>query len=308
MKMIYDLYKGDINSLSMTPFDKMDLLFDNGDRLSVCNGDSIEISLESQGKVRTIFDNDLRMMFSITYLSPDRNMMVMQDGRIVPAIDLFSMAFRDALDKAQEDSKLTSYSGEREERTDREFTEWCLDISDRLNYMKGARIEPSIPEDIIFPPTIDEYKASKKRYEDLAYSLDAWTDRHYRLAESVNVYLKIANSLLTGKRIEISDKNQLVAVAKDEVGTFTLPVNKLSAGEKQILIIFFRMLFHADPGSLVILDEPEISLHVSWQKKLGPILLDLVDLRDLQILVATHSPTVIHDRWDLTMELRSERA
>ena len=84
----------------------------------------------------------------------------------------------------------------------------------------------------------------------------------------------------------------------------SLPIQRLSSGEKQILIMFFALLFHADAGSVVILDEPEISLHVSWQQKLGRYYSDICRVRGIQMIVATHSPQVIHDMWDSARELR----
>jgi predicted ATP-binding protein involved in virulence len=85
-----------------------------------------------------------------------------------------------------------------------------------------------------------------------------------------------------------------------------LPLDKLSSGEKQILIMFYLLLFEAGHGSLVIIDEPEISLHVAWQQSLGKTFSDIARLRDMCVIVATHSPQVIHDRWDLSVELKVE--
>ena len=87
-----------------------------------------------------------------------------------------------------------------------------------------------------------------------------------------------------------------------------LQLNKLSSGERQILIMFYILLFHTEPGSLVILDEPEISLHVTWQQKLGDVFMDICRVRNLQMIVATHSPQVIHDKWDLARELKPSDA
>jgi len=74
-----------------------------------------------------------------------------------------------------------------------------------------------------------------------------------------------------------------------------------------LMVIFYNLLFHASPGSLVVIDEPEISLHISWQQKMGSILIDIARLRDLQMIVATHSPQIVHDKWDMANELRVER-
>ncbi|MDR3075105.1 MAG: AAA family ATPase, partial [Candidatus Methanoplasma sp.] len=69
---------------------------------------------------------------------------------------------------------------------------------------------------------------------------------------------------------------------------------------------FYLLLFETRHGSLVIIDEPEISLHVAWQQSLGKTFTDIARLRDFRMIVATHSPQVIHDNWDLSVELRVE--
>jgi predicted ATP-binding protein involved in virulence len=53
-----------------------------------------------------------------------------------------------------------------------------------------------------------------------------------------------------------------------------------------------------------LIDEPELSLHVGWQVQFLKDLQDIVKLADLDILMATHSPDIIQDRWDLTVELQ----
>jgi len=90
-------------------------------------------------------------------------------------------------------------------------------------------------------------------------------------------------------------------------GTY-IPLNRLSAGEKHVLIMFYGMLFLPSKGSIVIVDEPEISLHVTWQQRLGDIFEELSEYMDQQLIVATHSPMVIHDKWDLASELRRSDA
>jgi predicted ATPase len=70
--------------------------------------------------------------------------------------------------------------------------------------------------------------------------------------------------------------------------------------------MFYLLLFEAKHGSLVIIDEPEISLHVAWQQRLGKTFSDIARLRELHVVVATHSPQVIHDKWDMSVELKVE--
>lgn len=62
----------------------------------------------------------------------------------------------------------------------------------------------------------------------------------------------------------------------------------LSAGEKQMLSFLCYNAFHS--GSPIFIDEPELSLHVDWQRSLMPILLS--QQTGNQFIVATHSPFI----------------
>jgi predicted ATP-binding protein involved in virulence len=53
-----------------------------------------------------------------------------------------------------------------------------------------------------------------------------------------------------------------------------------------------------------LIDEPELSLHVGWQAQFLKDLQEITGLADLDVLMATHSPDIIQDRWDLTVELK----
>ena len=84
----------------------------------------------------------------------------------------------------------------------------------------------------------------------------------------------------------------------------TLLPTDLSSGEQHELVLLYELLFKVEPKSLVLIDEPELSLHVGWQVQFLKDLQDIVKLTDLDILMATHSPDIIQDRWDLTVELK----
>jgi energy-coupling factor transporter ATP-binding protein EcfA2 len=77
----------------------------------------------------------------------------------------------------------------------------------------------------------------------------------------------------------------------------------LSSGEQHELVLLYELLFKVQPDSLVLIDEPELSLHVGWQSQFLKDLQEVTKLADLDVLMATHSPDIIQDRWDLTVEL-----
>jgi predicted ATP-binding protein involved in virulence len=84
----------------------------------------------------------------------------------------------------------------------------------------------------------------------------------------------------------------------------TLSPTDLSSGEQHELVLLYELLFKVKPNSLVLIDEPELSLHVGWQAQFLKDLQEITKLADLDVLMATHSPDIIQDRWNLTVELK----
>ena len=52
-----------------------------------------------------------------------------------------------------------------------------------------------------------------------------------------------------------------------------------------------------------MIDEPEISLHVVWQLAFLDDIKDIINLKKIDVVIATHSPQIINDDWDLTVNL-----
>lgn len=96
----------------------------------------------------------------------------------------------------------------------------------------------------------------------------------------------------TGKKVDRSS-NDLSFV--DLNSDMQLSVNILSSGEKQLLIIMMTVLIQDCKPSILLLDEPEISLHLDWQDKLIGIVRTLNP--NAQLIIATHSPWIIVDGW-----------
>jgi len=69
----------------------------------------------------------------------------------------------------------------------------------------------------------------------------------------------------------------------------------LSSGEKQLLIILLTALVQDNQPAVMILDEPELSLHTDWQEKLIDHIRSLNE--NAQIIIATHSPFMVSKGW-----------
>ncbi len=70
---------------------------------------------------------------------------------------------------------------------------------------------------------------------------------------------------------------------------------QLSSGEKQLLVILLTVLVENGEPYALLMDEPEISLHIEWQQRL----IDLIRRLNphVQIILSTHSPALIMDGW-----------
>jgi predicted ATPase len=79
----------------------------------------------------------------------------------------------------------------------------------------------------------------------------------------------------------------------------TVPLNTLSSGEQHELILVYELLFKVKPKSLILIDEPELSLHVTWQHQFVADLTKISALADIDFIIATHSPSIVHHRRDL---------
>ena len=102
------------------------------------------------------------------------------------------------------------------------------------------------------------------------------------------------------KTLEIGPEYGMRFITKDGE---SIPPAHLSSGEQQEVVLFYDLLFNVQPGSLVLIDEPEISLHVVWQKAFLSDLMSIIDLKKLTVIVATHSPQIIGEFWDKVIDL-----
>jgi predicted ATPase len=94
----------------------------------------------------------------------------------------------------------------------------------------------------------------------------------------------------TAKTI-IRDSNEIMF---SQYGEIIAPY-MLSSGEKQILVILLTALVQENRPGVMLMDEPEISLHIEWQQRLITLIRTLNP--NTQIILCTHSPAIIMDGW-----------
>ncbi|MEV6194791.1 AAA family ATPase [Streptomyces sp. NPDC051920] len=104
-----------------------------------------------------------------------------------------------------------------------------------------------------------------------------------------------------GKKIRI-DAQEGFQISSAKTDDKISPAH-LSSGEQQMFVLSHKLLFESTPGTLVMIDEPELSLHVLWQSTFVDDLTEISEVSGTYFMLATHSPTLIAGRTDLRRSL-----
>lgn len=111
---------------------------------------------------------------------------------------------------------------------------------------------------------------------------------------TINLFKMYVNELLEPSGKELDNSNNQISFTSTRTST-RIDLYQLSSGEKQLLLILLTFLMQKNMPSIVFMDEPEISLHFDWQKRLIKMLRELNP--NAQIIIATHSPAMVMDGW-----------
>lgn len=120
-------------------------------------------------------------------------------------------------------------------------------------------------------------------------------DQAQEIQRNIDELFSVVNEMFqdTGKRIDISKGNNSALIFHQTTDIITL--EQLSSGEKQLLLILLKVFLMEKKPAILLMDEPEISLHISWQQKLIEALRTLN--KQCQIILSTHSPSIFAKGW-----------
>jgi AAA15 family ATPase/GTPase len=118
--------------------------------------------------------------------------------------------------------------------------------------------------------------------------------------DKLKVLRRIVNEKFMRKTLALDSRGYMKFSSSDGAD---VSVDQLSSGEQHLLALFTMLLFAAHPGSVVLIDEPEISLHAAWKHAFVGDLEQVAELSDLSVVMATHSSAIINGRWELVREL-----
>lgn len=120
-------------------------------------------------------------------------------------------------------------------------------------------------------------------------------DKAKDIQQNIDNLFSIINDLFadTGKTISIFKGNNSTLIFRQNGHVIRL--EQLSSGEKQLLLILLKVFLLDKQPSILFMDEPELSLHIRWQR-------ELIDrIRQInpacQLIIATHSPSIFGAGW-----------
>ena len=120
----------------------------------------------------------------------------------------------------------------------------------------------------------------------------AYDDRIKKFSDTCNKYLNDKHFIYNQSTLNLD------IFLDDEFDSYknVIQLTQLSSGEKQIVSLFSKLYLESDERSIVIIDEPELSLSIQWQKMLLPDIMQ-TDNCDL-LLTVTHSPFIFENKFD----------
>lgn len=189
----------------------------------------------------------------------------------------FSLEFNKEVEKRKLSSAYKQL-GVLDSRIQRKIIEH-VDYVDRfMNALKGSSLESksSLPSFVQL-----ESIARVSKIVELSIKAEEETKIVY---SPISKLLEIAKKFIQDKKIEIID-GALIIEGKDQIA-----LSKLSSGEKQLLILLIEALLQCEQEYVFLADEPELSLHIAWQRQIIPAIQELNP--KAQIIVATHSPEI----------------
>ncbi len=148
-------------------------------------------------------------------------------------------------------------------------------------FFKRQKLATALPAKKIFKARFTENPVLQRVVE----RIDALEEQISKAMETRTKLQNLIERLFSGnKRLVLGDTSVEVR-GKNDV---KIGLQSLSSGEKHILRILFEVM--SVERSSMIIDEPEISLHIDWQRELVKAIMELNP--NLQLIVATHSPEI----------------
>ncbi len=219
----------------------------------------------------------LRTAQGVTLTTPDSGLEA-AIGRLASLLSVEEHTFVVAISTTDISQLVTARYAAISQQTNQFYNKLATSIIARISERQGDSQDARILRDIE-----DEISTARTEQE--------------RLLQPFNVLSSLVTQVFQYKGIKVAESVPLGEAAE------AISSDVLSAGEKQMLSFLCYNAFTTN--CIIFIDEPEISLHVDWQRRLFPTLLN--QNTGNQFVIATHSPFIYSKYADKELPLSTDR-
>jgi len=197
-------------------------------------------------------------------------------------------------------------STDRIGRTVKPFFEHVREVAERIPPAKTLR--KTLNEAIV--KNLQEWSAihpQLRQSNRLVELISKYNDEVRTAMEPVERYRNSVNGFLTdsGKELIFDQSGNLQVAIREDPRSRS--ISALSSGERQLVVILTHLAFNqrAKLANVLIIDEPELSLHLRWQELFIDAIINASP--GIQLILATHSPSIIKGRLDRCVDVEEAR-
>jgi len=329
LNMVYAVFAHDCKTLFKVPFEKFILYFEDaevqfvqereyeqGDKSDLKNLKRIELHVtfkpdsgeEEQGTI--LPEGECNMPNLEMYLAGN-NAYYIDDKRVMRnTIDANAEKISDIAERLNHDASLLSdkikdhqidFSSPvldmGEEISEEEYKSRVAEI---LSELKPLKEWGMVNEEFVPIPYLEVISSFLRKYlDDIEFKMRI----HSEFVGQLSLFKALVDeSVFANKTLRIDDEVGFLFYSQSKFKEPLMP-EKLSSGERHLLLQLFELIFRAPQGALVLIDEPELSMHMYWQLRYSKMLSRIAELRKLHFVIATHSPQIFNSMWNRSIDL-----
>jgi predicted ATP-binding protein involved in virulence len=289
-----------LNLFDYLPYKTIEFIYNNNDKVSFVkdNNDLIEFCDE---------DDLAKLSGKVHYLSDQRifdlaNLKLIHEKISYLPSQLLEIIEKAATKYSEESNKLDgSYRKRLLESTsgidEQEYNSLSADLE--------SKFEKLIKYNLVVFGDIDTVKYDKKYENALKIYFDDFNKKYSIFSDLITkleLFTNIINNRFLFKNVVISPNEGFFIESENGEGLF---LEDLSTGEKQEIILFYELIFNTEKDTLLLIDEPETSLHVAWQLHFIADLIKIAKVNGFKAIVTTHSPHIINNHRNIQIDLGS---
>ncbi len=322
LNILNSLYSWDLQSLSLIPFETLRLLFNDScvvDVQRICNYVDKEFSDEFASEIIELHikfngDNGHTKISSTTWSSDNEGEIEENNSLLIYLKSHPIYYITDKRLQKDESSLMVNINAKKLQGLLRDYRVQINEVSNKTSfstkYLTQEEDNTKIDKDsnalkfcgFTHGKVLPSYREDSTEYLNTQVE-NVFDSNKEQFINKLECFLGIIKrSDFADKQLQLSPQYGYRFVLNDEDKTIILPKD-LSSGEQHILIMAYDLLFNAADDSLILIDEPELSLHLAWQLDFLKNLSEITSLRNLQCIVSTHSPQVFSNKFNLAIDL-----